>query len=202
MQCHAVHVVQYHAQQCFAVPCPACIIMFTFMFIGSIPPSKQAQNCICCTTMAARSSSSCGLDDPPAKPLEVLQAIQSVGKQTKASTIKMLSLLQKPQPPVDHHRQSTTLHNSLSTTLLHNRHRQATTAQCFLWFCVSTTACRPPPPVDNTTQPPVNNTPAQPLPWVWALLLDNHRQSTTLHNRLSTPVVMMPGGCAHYYWIQ
>ena len=45
--------------------------------------------------MAARSSSSCGLDGPPAKRLELLQSVQSVGKQTKASTIKMLSGLQQ-----------------------------------------------------------------------------------------------------------
>ena len=45
--------------------------------------------------MAARSSSSAGLDEPPAKRLELRQSIQSVGKQTKASTVKMLSMLQK-----------------------------------------------------------------------------------------------------------
>ena len=69
--------------------------MFTFMFVGSVAGSKQARNSICCATMAARSSSSCGLDGPPAKRLELLQSVQSVGKQTKASTMKMLSALQK-----------------------------------------------------------------------------------------------------------
>ena len=45
--------------------------------------------------MAACSSSLCGLDGPPAKRLEVLQAVQAVGKQTKSSTIKMLTALQQ-----------------------------------------------------------------------------------------------------------
>ena len=73
----------------------AHFIMFTFMFVGSVAGSKQARNSICCATMAARSSSSCGLEGPPAKRLELLQSVQSVGKQTKASTMKMLSALQK-----------------------------------------------------------------------------------------------------------
>ena len=45
--------------------------------------------------MAARPSSLSGLEGPPAKRLELLKSIQSVGKQTKASTLKMLSLLQE-----------------------------------------------------------------------------------------------------------
>ena len=45
--------------------------------------------------MAARSSSSSGLKEPPAKRLELLQSLQSVGKQTKTSTVKMLQMLQK-----------------------------------------------------------------------------------------------------------
>ena len=44
--------------------------------------------------MAARSSSSSGLKEPPAKRLELLQSLQSVGKQTKTSTVKMLQVLQ------------------------------------------------------------------------------------------------------------
>jgi len=45
--------------------------------------------------MAARSSSSSGLEGPPEKRRALLQSIQAVGKQTKASTIKMLSVLQQ-----------------------------------------------------------------------------------------------------------
>lgn len=45
--------------------------------------------------MATRPSSSSGLDGPPAKRQALLQSIQAVGKQTKASTIKMLLLLQQ-----------------------------------------------------------------------------------------------------------
>ena len=45
--------------------------------------------------MAARSSSSAGLDGPPAKRLELLQEIQSVGKQTKTSTLAMLKILRQ-----------------------------------------------------------------------------------------------------------
>ena len=45
--------------------------------------------------MVTRSSSSSGLEVPRAKRLELLQSIQSVGQQTKASTVKMLLLLQQ-----------------------------------------------------------------------------------------------------------
>ena len=45
--------------------------------------------------MAARSSSSLDLTMPPAKRMELLQSMQSAGKQTKASTLKLLATLQK-----------------------------------------------------------------------------------------------------------
>ena len=70
------------------------IIMFTFMCLAQ-SLERSILGLDCCVTMAARSSSSCGLQGPPAKRLEMLQSVQSVGKQTKTSTIKMLSALQK-----------------------------------------------------------------------------------------------------------
>ena len=71
------------------------IIMLTFMCLAQSLERSIIGLESCCVTMAARSSSSCGLQGPPAKRLEMLQSVQSVGKQTKTSTIKMLSALQK-----------------------------------------------------------------------------------------------------------
>ena len=74
-------------------PHPMLIVMLTFRLVGSdpVPSCPTVAN----LSMAARSSSSCGLDGPQAKRLEVLQALQAVGKQTKTSTIKMLTALQQ-----------------------------------------------------------------------------------------------------------